>query len=150
SQPATPTPNLTDPATAVAWLDAEHANLLAAAAHASARRPEHTTHQSATLHRHLDVRDLYTDAHILHQHALTAAQATGDNGAQVSHVNKLGWIRYMQGRCGPAAGCYTQALETAWAAGNRPGELDALNGLGRVHRLQGRYDPATDCYTRAL
>src|SRR5262249_38206155 len=56
-----PAPHLPDPAAATAWLEAEQTNLLVAAAHATALRPEHTTHQSATLHRHLYLRGHYTD-----------------------------------------------------------------------------------------
>jgi tetratricopeptide (TPR) repeat protein len=147
-QATTPAPDLSDQATGAAWLDAEQANLLAAA-HAASHRPEHTTHQSATLHRHLFVRGHYTDAHALHQHALTAAEATGDSAAHTTALNKLGWIHYRQGRYGPASDCYTQVLKTARAISHRD-ELYALIGLGRVHYAQGRHAPATDCHTRAL
>src|SRR5262249_54928660 len=146
----TPAPQLPDPAAADAWLDTEQANLLAAATHATVLRPAHTTHQSATLHRHLDVRGYYTEAHTLHQHALTAARATGEPAAHPTALNSLGWIHYRQGRYGPAADCHTQALQAAQASGNRAGELNALTGLGRVHHVQGRHGPATDCHTRAL
>src|SRR5262249_53948423 len=147
-QAATPAPHLPDPAAATAWLEAEQTNLLVAAAHATALRPEHTTHQSATLHRHLHLRGPYTDAHPLPQHALTAAQATGETTAHTTALNNLGWIHYTQGRYGPATDCLTQALHTARASGHRSGELDALNGLGRVHFVRGRHDRATDCHTQ--
>jgi tetratricopeptide (TPR) repeat protein len=149
-QAVTPAPHLPDMAAAAAWLDSEQANLLAAAAHATAPRPEHTTHQSATLHRHLCVRGHYTDAYVLHQHALTAALATGDAAAQVVALNNLGRAHYMQDRYGPAVDCHTQALQAARVIGNYVGELDALNGLGWVHFTQGHYGPAIDCLTRAL
>ncbi|HSV67519.1 MAG TPA: tetratricopeptide repeat protein [Mycobacteriales bacterium] len=151
TQPATTaTPHLPDEAAAVAWLDAELANLLATARHATAHRPGHTTHQSATLHRHLRTRGRHTDAHTLHQHALTAARTTRDHDAQTTALTNLGYIHRLQGRYGPAADCYTQALQAAQATGNRTGELNALNGLGWAHHAQGRYGPAADCYTEAL
>ena len=150
AHPATPTPHLAGEAAALAWLDAEQANLLAAAHHATERRPQHTIHQSATLHRHLRVRGQYTQAHALHQHALTAARAAGDHDAQITALNDLGWVYRLQGRYDEAADCYTRTVETARATGHRPGELDALNGVAFVHYVQGRCVPAIDCYTRAL
>jgi tetratricopeptide (TPR) repeat protein len=149
-QAATPGPRLPDHTAAAAWLDTEQANLLAAAAYAASHRPEHTTHQSAILHRHLYLRGHYTDAHALHQHALTAVQATGDPAAHIIALNNLGWVHYEQGRYGPATDCLSRALQAARAADDRHGELSALNGLGRVHHAQGRYGSAAECYTRAL
>jgi tetratricopeptide (TPR) repeat protein len=149
-QAATPAPHLSDLGSAEGWLEAEQSNLLAAATHATSRRPEHTTHQSAALHRHLYLRGHYTDAYALHQNALTAAQETGDPIAQISALNNLGRIHHMHGRYGPATDCFTQALQIATAVGNRHGELTALNRLGDVHFAHGRYDPATECHTRVL
>jgi tetratricopeptide (TPR) repeat protein len=147
---AAPAPYLPDRKAALTWLDTELPNLLATAAHAAARRPRHTTHQATTLHRHLRVRGHNTDAGTLHEHALTAAEATGDPAAQVGALNNLGRIHYMQDRYGPAAGCHTRALQLARATGNHGGEIDALNGLGRVDYLQGQYDRAVARLTSAL
>src|SRR5262249_46300690 len=144
------TPHLPDQVAATVWLDAEQANLLAAAAQATDHRPEHTIHQSATLHRHLRVRGRYTDAHALHQHALTAAQTTGDPAAQVTVLNNLGRTHYRQDRYGPAVDCHTRALQAARDTGYSHGEVSALIGLGRVYYEQGRYGPLADCCTRAL
>src|SRR5262249_37425019 len=127
----TPTPQLPDQKAALTWLDTELPNLLAAAAHAGSHRPEHTIHQAATLDRPLRLRGYYTDAHTLHQPALTAAQATGDLAAQVGALNNLGRAHHMQDRYGSAADYYTRALEVARATANCGGEVDALNGLGR-------------------
>jgi tetratricopeptide (TPR) repeat protein len=150
-QAATPALQLSDPATAEAWLEAELANLLAVATHATAQSPEHTTHQSATLHRCLYLRGHYTDAYDLHQHALIAAQAIDDSTAQITALNSLGRIDHMQGRYDPATDCFTRALQTASAiGGNHHGEITALNRLGEVHLAQGRYGQATDCHSRAL
>src|SRR5262249_643200 len=128
-QTATPTPDLSDPAAATGWLDSEHTNLMAAAVHAVVHRPEHTTHQSTVLHRHLYVRGLYTDAYTLHENALPAAQATGDLAAQAGALTNFGRILEMQGRYDSAAGYHTRALHLARDAGHRGIELSALNGL---------------------
>src|SRR5262249_58895502 len=147
---ATLTLHLPDPAVAAAWLDAEQANLLAAAAHAASRRSEHTIHQSATLHRHLRIRGHYTEAHTLHQYALTAAQATGDIADQVTALNNLGRVHYRQGRYGLAGDCLIRALEAARAAGHPPGDLAALNGLGWVYCVPGRFGLAGDYLAPAV
>jgi tetratricopeptide (TPR) repeat protein len=150
STTTSPIPPLPDEAAAVAWLDAEHPNLVAAAAHAAGHRPEHTTHQSTALHRHLRARGHYTDAHTLHQHALAAAGSTGNPAAHVAALTNLAYVHRVQGRLGPATECLTQALEVARTNGNHAGELDALTGLGRVHYAQGRYGPAVECCTQVL
>src|SRR5262249_7682503 len=112
-QAATPAPPLPDPAAAAARLAARHANPPSAtapspAAHAPAHPPEHLPHHSDPLPRHLNVRGHSTDADALHQHALTAAQATGDHAAQVTPLNHLGRIRAMQGRYDSATDCLTR------------------------------------------
>jgi len=146
----TPAPDLADHAAALAWLDAEVANLLATAYHAAAHgRPTHTTHQSTTLHPHLRNRGAYTDAHTLHQTAAELARATGDQPAELAALTGLGWTHRVQGRYGPAADCFTRALELARATGSTSGEINALTGLGLVHYMRGQHGPATDCHTRA-
>jgi tetratricopeptide (TPR) repeat protein len=149
--PSTPTPAFDRPQWAEAWLDTELHNLLTTATHAAGHgRPEHTQHQSATLNRHLRTRARYVDAVILHEHALTAAHATGNPGGELAALNALGDVHYLQGRYPQATGDHRQALDIAHRIGDRSGELNALSGLGHVHYLQGQYAQATDSYRRAL
>jgi DNA-binding SARP family transcriptional activator len=80
----TPVPVLSDPASALGWLDGELANLLAVARYVTEPgRPVHLLHLSTILHRHLRSRGLYHDARSLHQHALTTARATGNQAAEM-------------------------------------------------------------------
>jgi tetratricopeptide (TPR) repeat protein len=153
--PAPPTdspgPDLTDPAGAAAWLDAEQANLLAVARHAAAHGvPGHTLHQSGTLHRHLQVRGAHADAVGLHQAAAELASGAGDRAAETTALNNLGQTHYLLDRYGPAADCHTRALALALDGADQIGELIALNGLARTHHIQGRPREATDCLNRAL
>jgi tetratricopeptide (TPR) repeat protein/DNA-binding SARP family transcriptional activator len=150
-RPRTTSPDLDDEATALGWLDTELDNVLAAAHHAADhRRPDHTAHQSTTLHRHLRTHGKYTDAHALHQRALDVARAGGDSTGELQALTALGNVHRLQGRYGPAATCLSRAIDLARAAGSRPGELDALNALGQVHYVQGAHGTAADCFGQAL
>jgi tetratricopeptide (TPR) repeat protein len=146
----TPTRELADPSQASAWLDTELPNLLATAHHAADHGwPEHTTHLSDTLRRHLFTRARYSDAEVLHHRALEIARATGNREDELDALTGLGHIRRRQGRHDQATEYLTQARDIARATGNPDAELDALTGLGRCYRLQGRHDQATDHLTQA-
>src|SRR5262249_54103886 len=84
-------PAMEYPAAALDWLDNEMPNLLAAARYAAEHdRPAHLLHLSTILHRHLRTRGPYDDAETLHQHALSAARATGDQAAELDALVSLG------------------------------------------------------------
>jgi tetratricopeptide (TPR) repeat protein len=147
----TPTPDLSDPAVALAWLDTELPNLLAAARSATEHsRPVHLLHLSTILHRHLRTRARYHDASALHQQALTAACAAGDQAGQLNALVGLGDIHQRQGRHAQATDHYQQALQIADATGHHPSKVAALVGLGDIHLAQGRRAQATDHYQQAL
>jgi tetratricopeptide (TPR) repeat protein len=147
----TPGPELIDPAAALAWLDTELPNLLAAARSATGHgRPAQLLHLSTILHRHLRTRGRYHDADTLHQQALATASAAGDQAGQLNPLNGLGDIHGLQGRYAPAVDHFEQALRIARTTGNRTGEQAALNGLGHIHLMQGRYRQAADHYQQAL
>jgi tetratricopeptide (TPR) repeat protein len=146
-----PTPELSDPATALSWLDIELPNLLAAATYATEHdRPAHILHLSTILHRHLRNRGLYHDAETLHHQALATARATGDQAAELEALTGLGHIHRRRGRHAQATEHYQRALQLARATGHRVGELKALTGLAWIHRAQGRYAPAADHLKQAL
>ncbi|HVQ96245.1 MAG TPA: BTAD domain-containing putative transcriptional regulator [Mycobacteriales bacterium] len=137
-------------AAALAWLDTELPNLLAAARHAAdRRRPDHTVAQAAALHAHLRTRGHYPDAGLLHRLALARTDTTTADRARVIALNGLGDIERMHDRHGEAADYHTRALDEARVLGDRVGEVRALIGLGWVHCLRGRHQQATDCYTAA-
>jgi tetratricopeptide (TPR) repeat protein/DNA-binding SARP family transcriptional activator len=147
----TPTPALSDPAAALAWLDGELPNVLAAAKHATDHdRPAHLLHLSTILHLHLRNHGPYDDAESLHQQALTAARATGHEAAELEALNGLGHIRRAQGRHEPATDHFGQALRLARATGHQAAELDALLGLAHMYRLRGRHGQAADHFRQAL
>jgi tetratricopeptide (TPR) repeat protein len=142
-------PDLAGPEAAEAWLDAELDNLLAAAATAPEHgRPDHTIHQSATLHRHLRARGRYAAAVDLHERVL---RLTGPRDTPHERtLSLLGDVHYLRGRLAEAADCYRRALAVAAEIGDRAGEQNARNGLGAVHYLQGDYERSAESYQRAL
>jgi tetratricopeptide (TPR) repeat protein/DNA-binding SARP family transcriptional activator len=143
----TPGPELIEPAAALAWLDTELPNLLAATDHG---RPAYLPHLSTILHRHLLSRGRYHDAESLHQQALATTRVVGDQTGQLHALSGLGDSRWRLGRYEQAADQYQQALQIARGTGNRSGELTALSGLGDVCWRLGRHGQAADQYQQAL
>jgi tetratricopeptide (TPR) repeat protein len=147
----TPSPELSDPAAALNWLDHELPNLLTVASYAGVHdRPAHLLHLSTILHRHLRTRGHHDDAVALHQQALTTAHATANHAAELEALVCLGHTDRMLGRYDRATEHFQQALQLARTIGDCAGELNALIGLGDFHRLRGRYEPAIDHYRQAL
>jgi hypothetical protein len=94
-----PAPPIADPATALAWLEAERANLVATCAHTAAHGwPDHTTRLATTLFRYLDVGGHYPDALAIHSHSRSAAAQTGDRTAEAHALTNLGGVHWRQGR----------------------------------------------------
>jgi tetratricopeptide (TPR) repeat protein/DNA-binding SARP family transcriptional activator len=149
--PATPSPALSGPAVAVAWLDSELPNLLAAATYATEHhRAAHIIHVSRILHRHLRTRGHYHNAIALHQQALTTARASGHPAAEMDALVDLGHIHRLQDQHTAATDHYQQALKLARTTGHQAAEPEALAGLGYIHLRQGRYEQATEHYQQAV
>jgi DNA-binding SARP family transcriptional activator/tetratricopeptide (TPR) repeat protein len=146
----TPAPTLSDPATALAWLDGEMPSLLAAARYATEHdRSAHLLDVSSILHRHLRTRGPYHDAVALHQQALTTARATGQQATELDALTALGQVLRLQIRYEQAADHFGQALRLARTIGHHAAEPEALIALGHIHRSQGRYVQATEHYQQA-
>ena len=147
----TPAAHVPGLAEALAWLDTELPNLLAAARYAAEHGwPDHVLHLSAILHRHLRTRGHYSDAETLHRWALVTARAAGDRAGELAALTGLGHINRLQGRWVQATEDHQQAVRIARATRQQAAELDALNGLGQIHRRRGRYEQAVEHYQQAL
>ena len=148
---STPAPDLTTPARARAWLDAERAVLVAVALHAAAHGwPSHTTRLAAVLYRYLETGGHYADAVTVHGRANHAAVLLGDRAAEAMALTNLGIISWRQGRYQQAADYHQQSLAASVAIGDRRGEATALANLGTVHERRGRYQQAVRCHQQAL
>jgi tetratricopeptide (TPR) repeat protein len=139
SLPRTPIPDLTDPGTAHSWLDTERTNLVAVAAHTTDHGwPTHSTRLATVLFSYLD-RGHYTDAMVIHGHALHAAEHTGDTAGQGQALSHLGFTGMRLGRSEQAVEYFQQALLLFRQAGDRSGEARVLYSLGAAGRRTGHY-----------
>jgi tetratricopeptide (TPR) repeat protein len=142
-------PVLPDATAATRWLDAEMSNLLAAAHHAASHgRPDHTIHQSATVHRHLRTVGKYGHARALHQHALDLARATRNTASELDALIALGVVFRTAG--GPAVEHLHDAIDKARNIGSATGEMRAVTVLGQVLFTRGEHSHAADAFHRAL
>jgi DNA-binding SARP family transcriptional activator/tetratricopeptide (TPR) repeat protein len=140
-----------DEASAVAWLNAELANLLDVAVHAAAHGwPAHTVHLSATLYRHLDIRAYVAEAERLHTDAVTCARQVGDRTGELAALNAVGMTLREHGDRDVVLDCFHRAFDLARELGNRWGELIALRGRARIELVRGKFALAGDLYQRAL
>jgi tetratricopeptide (TPR) repeat protein/transcriptional regulator with XRE-family HTH domain len=141
---------ITNPAAARKWLQAERANLVAIAAYAADHGwPAHTIKLAATIFRYPGTGHCADDAAI-HEHACRAAAQTGDHAAEASALIMLGIALASQGQLRQAAGHLQRALRLYRKAGDPIGEARALVNLGFVGYCQGRYDQATSYGGQAL
>ena len=145
-------PALSTPAQAVAWLEAEQANLHAAASYAAAHG--HHWHASAIpaaisgflrASGHWDHQAL-----ALHEGALAAAREAGDLPGQARALNLLGNMQRLAGDYPAGATTQQQALALYRDLGDLPGQADALNQLGIVQQEAGDYPAAAASHKAAL
>jgi tetratricopeptide (TPR) repeat protein/transcriptional regulator with XRE-family HTH domain len=151
--PAPPTlrRDFADQTEAVAWLETERLNLLAAAEHAATHGwPAHSSRLSRALARHLRTRSYHAEALILHTHALHATRGISDRAGESNALVSLGEISLRVGRYEQAIDHHQQALAVAREVGDRVGEGRALGGLGGVYGMVSRYEQAVDHYQQAL
>lgn len=149
--PPGPLPALPAPAAAVAWLDAERANLVATAVHATThRQPWYVVPLTVILLRYLESGGHYPDAVILHEHALRAARDADDRRAEAQLRTNLGVMQVQQSRYPEAVTELTRAIELAHEVGDTVVEARALGNLGHVYQWQGRYPEAAAILTEAV
>ena len=139
-------PEVTEPDTALRWLDAERHNLVAVAVHAE---PRHSIAVSRTLFRYLDGGH-FTDALTVHGHAERAARRSGDLLGEAHALTDAGVAHWRLGRPGAAADHFTQALTLFRRVDDPAAEARALMCLGIVEHHAGRYEPAAGHFDRVL
>jgi len=148
--PATPVPELADPAAARSWLDTERPNLVAVAADAAVHGwPAHAILLSPTLFRYL-VGGHLTDALAIHGHARDAARQTGDPTGEAHATLGFGVTTWQTGRHADAIDHLQQALALFRQARDEVGQARAVGNLATVDWLLGRYEPAAEHRRQAL
>jgi tetratricopeptide (TPR) repeat protein len=149
--PPAQAPDVSTLGQAAAWLDAERANLHAAADYAAGRgRSLHAIAIPAAMSGFLAARGYWDQSAALHRHALTAARQAGDRLGEADTLTELGTLQGDTGDYPAAAASLQQALALFSDAGDLPGQANALNDLGLVQRQTGDYPAAAVSHQQAL
>jgi tetratricopeptide (TPR) repeat protein len=149
--PPGPVPAFASAADALAWLDAERANLVPVTAHAAGHGwPAHATRLADTLFRYLDIGRHYQEATAVHGSACRAARQAGDQPAEATALNHLGAVGVRQRRYQEAADYHQQALAVSRNSADPAPQARALDGLGFVEFLQGHWQAAVGHLEQAL
>ncbi|MEV4176345.1 BTAD domain-containing putative transcriptional regulator [Nonomuraea sp. NPDC049709] len=136
---------------ALAWLDAERANLLAVAEYAARHGwPTHTCRISAILWRYLQLRAHSSDALRLHNLALQVARLHEDRINESHALRDLGALYWRLGRYPTALDHFHQALALFREHADKDGEAYALSSLGALCLRSGRHSEAYDYHGKAL
>jgi tetratricopeptide (TPR) repeat protein len=135
-------PDLTDPHTALDWLDTERSTLVGVAAYAAAHGwPAHATQLAETIFRYLDGGH-HLDALAVHGHACQAAQQLSNSTVYAHALTNLGTAHLQLGQYPEATARLAQALALFQQNGNWPGQARVLGNLGLIQQRQGRYQSA--------
>jgi tetratricopeptide (TPR) repeat protein len=136
---------------ALSWLDAERATLVAVCVHASRGDwPEHAVRLAATLYSYLDNGGHTADAVTVHTAAQQAARRTGDRTGEAGALTNLGVVSWQLGRHAAAIDRLEHALTLFRELGDARGQARVLGNLGVVHNSMGRHAAAFTYHEQAL
>ena len=150
-RPPASAPPVSTPRQAAAWLEAERANLHAAAGYAAATgRLLHAMLIPAAMAGFLDARGHWDQNLALQQAAFAAARQAGDRPAQARALLLLSLAQAMTGNHPAAAASATRALELYRDLGDRAGQAHALTATGTLHGITDDYPAAAAALLQAL
>jgi tetratricopeptide (TPR) repeat protein len=136
---------------AAAWLEAERANLHAAADDAAGQaRSLYAVAIPAAIGQFLAARGHWDQFAALHQSALAAARQAGDQLGEAYTLAELGLLRREAGDYPAAAASLARAVALCGEAGDLSGQGYVLTQLGTVHVVTGDYPAAAASLHRAL
>ncbi|ONI77755.1 hypothetical protein ALI144C_30395 [Actinosynnema sp. ALI-1.44] len=138
---------LADRHDAVRWLDAERANLVAAA---GPDQPAYTARLSPILWRYLENGGYNDEALTLHGLALAEADQRGDRAAAGAALTRLGVAHLRLWHNDIAIDHLTRALRAHESFDDRSALAAVLNNLGLAYALTSRFREAADHYEQAL
>jgi tetratricopeptide (TPR) repeat protein len=146
-----PVPDISDPATATAWIEAERQNLVAIARFAAEHGcPILPNRLSATMWAYLLNHSHHHDALSLHTYALRASRRAGDRAGECRALINLGTVHERLRRYPEANDHLARGLLLSRDTGARTEEARALTNLGIVSWLTGDYAAAVDRLQEAL
>jgi len=144
-------PDLSALGPAAAWLEAERANLHAAAEYAADRAWfPHAFALPAAMSGFLAARGHWDQSAALHQGALAAARRAGDRLGEAGTLAGLGALQGETGDYPAAAATLAQAATIYGDAGDGPGQGRTLCRLGFMQALTGDYPAAAASHQQAL
>ena len=150
-RPPAHAPDLSTLGPAGGWLEAERANLHAAADYAAGQaRSLYAIAIPAAMGGFLAARGHWDQFAALHQTALAAARQAGDPLGEAHTLAGLGLLRRESGDYPAAAASHQQALALSRDLGDLLGQAWSLNGLGLVLQETGDYPAAAVSQQRAL
>ncbi|HEX6077448.1 MAG TPA: tetratricopeptide repeat protein [Micromonosporaceae bacterium] len=138
---------------ALAWLDAEHTNLIATATATTApdhHLPETTTNLAFALARFLSFRRHFTDLITITTHARDIYRQTGDLHGEGRAWNNLGLALAGVRRFDEAIEAHTRAREIFERTGDLHGEGTVWCNLGLALAGVRRFDEARSSFQRAI
>ncbi|GAA1338741.1 AfsR/SARP family transcriptional regulator [Saccharothrix algeriensis] len=140
------------PAEALAWLDAERANLVALVLHSSDRQPDSDTWQLAdALRRYFYAQGLPVEWLATAKAGLSVAQQIGDPVGEVAMLSSLGVLYWAIGQHRVAVDYFRRAIPIQRRTGAAPAaEAAVLANLGGVYIDLGELEQAAECLERAL
>ena len=149
--PACPPMDFADRTAALAWLEAERANLVAATEQAARLEMFDLAWQlPVSLWTFFDLRKYWTDWLDTYRIGLDAARRIGDRNGESRILNGLGIAHHDLNRNEEALTYYRQALAVRVSSGDRIGQATALGNIGNVLQNLGRNDEAFAQYQQAL
>jgi tetratricopeptide (TPR) repeat protein/transcriptional regulator with XRE-family HTH domain len=136
---------------AAGWLEAERANLHAAAGYAAATaRPLYAVLIPAAMGGFLATRGYWDQGLVLHEAALAAARRAGDQVGQARVLMLLAPMQTMTEDIPAAAASATLALQLYRDLGDRAGQAAALTMIGFLHTVTDDYAAAAVELDQAL
>ena len=149
--PPASAPSVSTPRQAAAWLEAERANLHAAAGYAAASgRLLYAMLIPAAMAGFLDTRGYWDQNLALQQAAFAAARQAGDRPGQAHALLLLSLTQAMTEDLPAAAASATRALELYRDLGDRAGQAHALTATGTLGVITGDYPAAAAALRQAL
>ncbi|MDQ7808796.1 BTAD domain-containing putative transcriptional regulator [Amycolatopsis sp. A133] len=137
-------------AEALAWLEAERANLAAVAAAAARDRPRHCWQLVQTLWRFYFVRGHVHDWIRTHRLALRVVRTLDEPVAEAELRKNLGLAHWRSGDFAEAVGQHHRALALDLANGDGWGQAKTHNHLGFIHARGGSHGEALAHHRRAV
>ena len=136
---------------AAEWLEAERANLHAAASHAAATaQPAYAVSIPAAMAGFLQTRGYWDQGLVLHQAALAAARQAGDRAGQARALRLLSPMQLVTGNTPGAIASATEALQLYRDLGDGADQADALIQIGFMHHMADDYQAAAAELRQAL